>query len=58
MCTDRDRPLTVVWVRTLAQRETVCLAVLWNFFLEGMGRASVERQVLKPTVSRDGERDL
>lgn len=56
MCTDRDRPLTVVWVRTLAQRETVCLAVLWNFFLEGMGRASVERQVLKPTVSRDRER--
>lgn len=58
MRTGRDRPLTVVWVRTLAQRETVCLAVMRNFFLEGMGRASVERQVLKPTVSRDGERDL
>lgn len=55
MCPDRDSPLTVVWVRTLAQRRSasVFLAVLQNFFLEGMGRASVEREVLKPTVRRD-----
>lgn len=53
MRTDKGSSLAVVWIRTLPQTLSKILAVLLYFFLEGMSRASGDREVLQPTVSRD-----